>query len=200
MARRHVLRAVPGLIGTLLLIIATTSLAVSGTASLFYEGWGRPAARMFSYVAPAVVLLVLGLIALRWPAPGGTLLLVAAVAHGVWWMNWQLQRQIVPSEVLLETALMMIGPIVLAALLLLFDARHRRLLRTEGITPSPRWLVRHWAEALLVALPVLGVAVLSAQQLPAMLARHDDGIRGARTIAGNGVTLVWAPRGPGWNW
>jgi hypothetical protein len=30
------------------------------------------------------------------------------------------------------------------------------------------------------------------------LAREDDGDRGARQIEGNGVSLVWAPAGPGW--
>jgi hypothetical protein len=28
----------------------------------------------------------------------------------------------------------------------------------------------------------------------------DDGDRGARLIEGNGITLIWAPQGPGWNW
>jgi len=28
----------------------------------------------------------------------------------------------------------------------------------------------------------------------------DDGDRSARLIRGNGVALVWAPAGPGWNW
>ncbi len=28
--------------------------------------------------------------------------------------------------------------------------------------------------------------------------RVDDGNRGARTVEGNGVRLVWAPEGPGW--
>ncbi len=27
----------------------------------------------------------------------------------------------------------------------------------------------------------------------------DDGNRGARLIEGNGITLIWAPAGPGWN-
>jgi hypothetical protein len=36
--------------------------------------------------------------------------------------------------------------------------------------------------------------------LPFVLTRVDDGERSARLIAGNGVSLVWAPQGPGWNW
>ena len=50
-----------------------------------------------------------------------------------------------------------------------------------------------------MGVPVLAFVIGPAQQLPEMLARHDDGQRGMRTIAGNGVTLTWAPQGPGWN-
>ena len=35
---------------------------------------------------------------------------------------------------------------------------------------------------------------------PLALTRVDDGDRGARLIEGHGMTLVWAPKGPGWNW
>jgi hypothetical protein len=41
---------------------------------------------------------------------------------------------------------------------------------------------------------------LSIYSLPIVLTRIDDGDRGARLIEGNGVTLIWAPEGPGWNW
>ena len=40
---------------------------------------------------------------------------------------------------------------------------------------------------------------LSVFFLPFVLTRVDDGNRGARLIEGNGVTLIWAPEGPGWN-
>ena len=36
--------------------------------------------------------------------------------------------------------------------------------------------------------------------VPLLLSRYDDGDRIARQIEGNGVALVWAPAGPGWNW
>ena len=116
------------------------------------------------------------------------------------WIGGRLRSEIAPLDVLLVTALLMVGPVIVAALLFLLEARHRRLLREEGAPSPSRWLGRHWREVLLVAAPVITVANLSVQQVPALLARHDDGLRGARTIAGNGVTLVWAPQGPGWNW
>ena len=174
-------------------------MAISGAASLFYEGWGQPIPRVLGYLAPAVLLIVLGLIALRRPAPGGTLLLVAAAGAGAWWVRSRVAREVAPLDVLLATALVTYAPIIVAALLFLLEARHRRLLRAEGAR-ARRGLLRRWREALLVAIPALAVAVLSARQLPALLARHDDGQRGSRVIAGNGITLTWAPLGPGWNW
>lgn len=42
--------------------------------------------------------------------------------------------------------------------------------------------------------------VVSVYFTPLLLTRVDDGDRGARLIEGNGVTLIWAPKGPGWNW
>ncbi len=69
MAERHIVGSLPGVLGTLLLVLATTGAAITGTASLFYEGWGQPLLRE-RYVAPAAALLVLGLFALRRPGPG----------------------------------------------------------------------------------------------------------------------------------
>lgn len=200
MATRHLLRSLPGLTATLLMVVVATLLAFTMTASFFYEGWGQPLPAVFGYAAPALILVVLGLVALRWPAPGGALLIVAALGSATWWLLAQIRRQMAPLDALLATALMLAGPVVLAGLLFFFEARHRRRLREEGVGPRPRWFGRHWRETLLVALPALAVALMSVQQLPALLARQDDGLRGARVIAGNGVTLVWAPQGPGWNW
>jgi hypothetical protein len=51
-----------------------------------------------------------------------------------------------------------------------------------------------------VGCPLLVVAASSAYFAPLITTRLDDGDRGQRIIEGNGVTLVWAPLGPGWNW
>jgi hypothetical protein len=53
---------------------------------------------------------------------------------------------------------------------------------------------------LVLVLPALVFAGMSAVMLPVVLGRVDDGDRGARLIEGNEVSLVWAPEGPGWNW
>jgi hypothetical protein len=53
---------------------------------------------------------------------------------------------------------------------------------------------------LAIGIPALISLGWSIYWLPIVLTRFDDGDRGVRTIAGNGVELVWAPEGPGWNW
>ena len=55
-------------------------------------------------------------------------------------------------------------------------------------------------DRLLVGTPLVLAVALSAVHLPGILMRFDDGHRGARLIDANGVRLVWAPAGPGWNW
>jgi len=115
------------------------------------------------------------------------------------WMAGQAGRQNVSVQVIV-TLLVFFGPIIVTACLFLFDARHRRLLREEGVQPSPRWIARNYRAVLVVGTALLTIGIVSAMQLPQLLSRVDDGLRGERLIEGNGVTLVWAPQGPGWNW
>jgi len=196
---RHPFRALPGLVATLLLVLATTTTASSGIASLFYEGWGRPIVVQASYLAPAIAMIALGAVALRWPRAGSALLIVAALGAGARWLMTRLALGIAPFDFLLMNAAVMVGPLVVAGLLLLAEARHQRLLREEGVKPSSRWILRNLRYILLVGAPLVAVAIPAFQQLPALLARHDDGLRGARVVEGNGVTLEWAGAGPGWN-
>lgn len=199
MSTRHLFRALPGLVATLLLVVATTTAALSGIASLFYEGWGRPIVDQASYLAPAIAMIALGTVALRWPLAGGALLVAASLAAGARWVMTRLALGIAPFDFLLMNAAVMVGPFVVAGLLLFAEARHRRLLRQEGVEPSSHWIVRNLRYVLIVGVPLVAVAIPALQQLPALLARHDDGLRGARIIEGNGVTLEWAGEGPGWN-
>lgn len=194
------LRALPGVLATLILALVATAVSVGCVASLFYEGWGLPLLQAAAYLVPALIVLALSFVALRWPAAGSAMLLTAGVGAGLWWAIVQSRRGIAGREEILLTVLMMVGPIVIVGALLLLEARHRHLLLIGGARLPARWLGRHWRELLVVGVPVAGVAILSAQQLPGLLSRHDDGLRGARIIEGNGVTLVWAPAGPGWNW
>ncbi len=60
--------------------------------------------------------------------------------------------------------------------------------------PRPRWL----AYLLIVCVPLLVTIGFGIEPAVRIARRVDDMDRGARRIVGNGVDLIWAPRGPGW--
>jgi len=198
MASRRVLRSVPGHLALLLATLIATMVAVIAVYSFFYEGWGQPVTTAAAFLFPPVLLVGTCAVAVRWPRAGGLLLLAGGLGASAWWL-W---RQAVSGGMtasVWQTAIALLVPVLLTGGCFLFEARHRRLLAAEGVRPSPRWWVRNYRLALIVGVPILAIIIGPAQQLPGLLARYDDGLRGMRTIAGNGVTLVWAPQGPGWN-
>jgi hypothetical protein len=173
-------------------------VAYAATASLYYEGWGQPPWNLLSYVVPWVVCLALCLLALRSPRVGSLLLFAGGAIGGGWWLTMQAGRGGISVQAIF-TFCILFGPVLIASGLFLLEARHRRLLREEGVEPSRRWIGRNYRYLLVIGAPVLAVVIVSAMKLPQVLSRLDDGFRGLRTIRGNGVTLVWAPAGPGWN-
>jgi hypothetical protein len=166
--------------------------------SYFYEGWGQGVATAARYLAPAPLVVGLGAAAMKWPRAGGVLCLAGGGIVGGWWL-WKQVAANGLSAIVLQTAVVFFGPVLLMGGLFLLDARHRRQQAEEGVRPPTRWWRRRYRVALVVGVPVLAVLVGPARQLPELLARYDDGVRGKRTIVGNGVTLTWAPEGPGWN-
>jgi hypothetical protein len=60
--------------------------------------------------------------------------------------------------------------------------------------PAPR----AWARRLLVGAPLLVALVTGAYPAWRVMTRPDDVDTSMRLIPGNGVSLVWAPMGPGW--
>jgi hypothetical protein len=60
--------------------------------------------------------------------------------------------------------------------------------------------LRTFRGVVVVVVLVVAVIAVVALSLRNLSSRTDDGDRSARLIEGNGVTMVWAPAGPGWNW
>lgn len=60
--------------------------------------------------------------------------------------------------------------------------------------PKPK----KWAYRLLVGVPLIIVLAVSILKGIRVSQRINDNDFGLRTVPGNGLTLVWAPRGPGW--
>jgi hypothetical protein len=198
MGATHRWRGVPGHLAWALATVVGTIAAVTAVYSYFYEGWGQGAAAAAVYLAPALLAVGLSAAAVRWPRAGGVVCLVGGVVAGGWWLGKQAATNGL-SAIVIQTAVAFFGPLLLMGGLFLLDARHRRLQAAEGVRPPTGWWSRHYRVALVVGVPILAVVIGPARQLPELLARHDDGLRGARTIVGNGVTLTWAPEGPGWN-
>jgi hypothetical protein len=193
-------RALPGYIALGLVVITTSLWTFWGAAEMYYEGWGLPFPQPLAYLIPAAVCLLLTLIVVTWPRVGGWLLIVAGGLFTAWWWTMQARRA---GGLRLGAALSMFpvsGMIVLTGVLFLFEGRYRKQLEGETWTPPRRWVVRNLRYVLGLGLPLLVLAAISAVQLPAILARVDDGDRSARLIEGDGVALIWAPAGPGWNW
>ncbi len=198
MAPRHVLRSLPGHVAFALSLLIGAVTAMSAVYSYFYEGWGQGAANAVAYLALPLLVVTVCAAATRWPRTGGLMCVAGGLVAGGWWL-WKRAAVGGLDAIVVQTAVVFFVPILVTGVLFLLEARHQRLLAAERLRPASRWWGRHYRLVLVVGVPVFAVLIGPLRQLPAMLARHDDGRRDMRTIAGNGVTLTWAPRGPGWN-
>jgi hypothetical protein len=190
--------SLPGHLAWALATVAGTIAAVTAVYSYFYEGWGLGPAAAAGYLVPAVLVVGLGATAVRWPRAGGMLFLAGGAVAAGWWLARQAATDGL-NAIVVQTAVVSFVPLLLIGALFLLGARHRRPQAVVGVAAPASWWRRNYRLALVVGVPILAVLAGPARQLPELLARHDDGLRGARTVVGNGVTLTWAPEGPGWN-
>ncbi|MBC7250071.1 MAG: hypothetical protein H5T62_07285 [Anaerolineae bacterium] len=189
----------PGYIAMALAILTTSLWTLWGIAEMYYEGWGLPFPQPLVYLIPGVTCLAFTLVALTWPQIGGWLIIVIGGAFTAWWWSLAAARGGLSWEWILST-FPVSSLLILIGLLFLLEGRYRRQRRAAGWAPPQPWLRRNLRYVLAVGIPLLIVIGVSAYYAPLILTRVDDGDRGARLIEGRGVTLVWAPKGPGWNW
>ena len=190
----------PGYIATALFTLTTGLWVFWGTAEMYYEGWGAPFPLPLAYLIPGVVCLLATVLVLRWPRVGGWVLTAGGALFTVWILGLQIQRAGGFNFWAILSFFPVSGLIVVVGVLFLFEGRRRRRDREAGRLPHPNWWLRNLHYLVALGMPLLVSVIVSAVQLPGILARIDDGDRGSRLIEGNGVTLVWAPAGPGWNW
>ena len=151
-----------------------------GINEAFHEGWCNPRLwirllQVVAYLSPATVLCALAVLGIRWPRVGATLfVLTGLVIAGL--MIWD--RAYFGA---LITAMLTLVPTLVGLLFLVGR-------------PTPK----RAAYAVAVGIPVLIVIGFGAEPVVRVNYRFDDGDRGARLVEGNGVTLLWAPAGPGW--
>jgi len=173
-----------GWIATGICIAVGVLWAIWGTIEAFHEGWWHPtlASRIeyaLRYLTPMAAVLLFTLFAIRLPRLGAVLFFAGGA-----WFSWWIFSKSWPSISLAHfLSWLPVTLLVVAVGLVWWFGR-----------PEPRRL----AYLLALAIPLLLVIVLAIEPLWRVTHRLDDGYRGARLVQGNGVTLVWAPAGPGW--
>ena len=177
-----------------LMILITSLRAYWGAAEMYYEGWGLPFPQPLAYFIPLAITLTLTLLALRWPRAGGWLIILLGAAF-----TFFVFRRRIGDMDLGDVLSWFPVAFLTLAVGFLFIRGGRAAFHARPQPDRPWWRCKlHYLLALAIpALVVLGVTVWMS---PRDLMRVDDGDRGARLIRGNGVELVWAPAGPGWNW
>ena len=164
-----------------------------GVMEMFHEGWYTPYEWLF-FLLPAIISIVLTLIALTWPRFGGWLLIILGAAFYIW-MTWQATSHYGLHLSMILGNFPITGLLALIGVLFLFEARRQK---QKTHHPEPRWWRRNVSYILVLGIPlVLGIG-LAIEPAVRVATRVDDGDYGARLIQGNGVRLLWAPDGPGW--
>lgn len=175
---------VPGWLVNGIMVLLTVFWTFWGINEMYHEGWWGSWLNRLPYLAPIVLFLIPTLIGFGYPfiASG----LMAAIAVGAFFIFG------------LDDPQMGFGLLLIAGLYLWAGFLKRKVAPVPNT--HPRWWRRHPWSAVTLMVVFLIILVSSINMLPILLTRYDDGDRSARRIHGNGVDLLWAPQGPGWNW
>lgn len=185
----------PGWIGTGLITFLNGVWLFWGLSEAFYEGWGVPDTPWFLFLSIGVAGILFSILAIRYPYVGGGILMVAGAFFAIWWLVPGIQSGFYTLSVVIER-LLLSGGFAFVGLLFILDAK---FIPREDY-PGGTWILRNLRLLLAIGIPVIVAVIVAAVNLPIVLTREDDGIRSARLIKGNDVSLIWAPQGPGWNW
>jgi hypothetical protein len=170
-------RQVVGWIAVCLSTAITSLWAFWGIVESFHEGWYYESLlynlglMLAQYLSPMLLFMVATLSSICWPRLGAGL-------HGI---------------LALLLAWFFGARTNLAALLLMVPLAGLGALYWFG-RPQPR----RAALSLAIGLPLLTLILSGTGPAVRVSQRLDDGDLRARLVHGNGVSLVWAPDGPGW--
>ena len=170
-------RQIAGWIAVGLSTVITCFWAFWGIIENFHEGWYFKSlwpnlGMMFlQYLSPMLIFMSVTLISISWPRFGGGLHGIVALL-AIWFFKAFSNA----------ATFLIILPLVGIGVLYWFGR------------PQPRKL----AIFLVIGLPFLALVILGVEPIIRVSQRIDDGNLEARVVQGNGVTLIWAPDGPGW--
>jgi hypothetical protein len=181
---KHYLVHLPGTVASILMVLLTALWSLWGIAEMYHEGWWGVWTNRLPYLVPIAATMVPSLVAFRWPIAGGALIFSVGI-FTLFFFNF-------------SVALLGLGMALLGASFVI-DGVVRRRSHTTAVKPDVWWR-RQWRQILVIGLPTIIAVGVSVVMLPIVLTRVDDFDRGLRRIEGNGITLLWAPLGPGWNW
>ena len=138
----------------------------------YFESWWSNLGMMFvQYLSPILIFVGVTLISIFWPRFGGGLHGLIAL-FAIWFFKAFSNA----------ATFLIILPLIGLGALYWFGR------------PQPRKL----ALSLVVGLPILTLILSGITPAVRVFQRVYDGNLQARLVSGNGVTLIWAPDGPGW--
>ncbi len=182
---KKVLLRIPGWLATAIMIFLIAGSTYWGMNEMYHEGWWGDWTNRLPYLVPILATLLPALLAFRWPLIGGGLLIVVGVFAFFFFSS---DVQYIGIAIALVGGAFVFDGIV-----------SKRITADRGSMIKPWWR-RDWRSLLAFGVSLLISLGISIRMLPVVLTRVDDGDRGVQLIEGNGVRLIWAPAGPGWNW
>jgi hypothetical protein len=189
----------PTIVTTLMALAFMLVWTFWGIAELYHEGWHGNFFVRLVYLIPGTIFLLLTLAVFKWQRGGGWATIVIGVLFTVMWFD----PHIVDGKLTVDrnwNTLWVSGSLAVIGGLFLLDVRLRQKFDLQIDDPNRCWGLRRPRLTLAFAAYGLMIIIVSAINLPRVLTRVDDGDRSARLIEGNGITLIWAPEGPGWNY
>jgi hypothetical protein len=170
-------RQIVGWVAVALSTTITCFWAFWGIIENFHEGWyyksllSNVGLMLTQYLSPMLIFMSLTLISIFWPRIGASLQFILALL-AVWFFHAFTN----------PVMFLLIAPLIGLGVLYWFGR------------PQPRKL----AVSLIIGLPILTLIISGIEPVLRVSQRIDDGNLQARVVSGNGVSLVWAPDGPGW--
>ncbi|AHF10096.1 MULTISPECIES: DUF1566 domain-containing protein [Dehalobacter] len=171
-------KVIIGWIGVSITVILSSVWAYWGAFENFHEGWYATSIGdnlcmfLLQYMVFAIIFVLLALVILRWKRMGFLLHLIFG-GFCIYFFSGA------SFNVL---GLLIIIPFAVLGLLYYFGE------------PEPK----KWAYRLIIIVPLVITLAISIPQGIKVSQRINDNDFGMRIVEGNGVTLAWAPRGPGW--